>query len=192
MPPPKEIGDRHVANWNLFSKNSRKIIVLIGDLALTNMGLGDKAAQLALAEAGDAAIPIEKDAVTGPYSDRDPRSRGGADGRARPRHRRFTETTLDTVCRLTSLKALRSLLRCFGSIPCSIRSGMIRASKNSARKSSREPAQFSYPDYSCRRRVNSAEVRAVVAGGSPALWQNSSFRSGDGCLYSTAASKLSA
>ena len=30
---------------------------------------------------------------------RDPRSGGGADGRARPRHRRFTETTLDTVRR---------------------------------------------------------------------------------------------
>jgi hypothetical protein len=29
--------------------------------------------------------------------DRDPRSRGGAGGRARSRHRRFTETTLDTI-----------------------------------------------------------------------------------------------
>src|SRR5205823_9711802 len=32
---------------------------------------------------------------------RDPRPGGGADGRARPRHRRFTETTFDTVRRLT-------------------------------------------------------------------------------------------
>ena len=39
---------------------------LIGDLALTNMGLGDKAAALALAERAMAAIPIEKDALTGP------------------------------------------------------------------------------------------------------------------------------
>jgi tetratricopeptide (TPR) repeat protein len=38
---------------------------LIGDLALTNMGLGDKAAALALAERAMAANPIEKDAKTG-------------------------------------------------------------------------------------------------------------------------------
>ena len=38
---------------------------LIGDLALTNMGLGDKAAALALAERAMAANPIEKDAITG-------------------------------------------------------------------------------------------------------------------------------
>ena len=39
---------------------------LIGDLALTNMGLGDKAAALALSERAIAANPIEKDALTGP------------------------------------------------------------------------------------------------------------------------------
>jgi TolB-like protein/class 3 adenylate cyclase/Tfp pilus assembly protein PilF len=39
---------------------------LIEDLALTNMGLGDKAAALALSERARAAIPIEKDAVQGP------------------------------------------------------------------------------------------------------------------------------
>jgi TolB-like protein/class 3 adenylate cyclase/Tfp pilus assembly protein PilF len=39
---------------------------LIGDLALTNMGLGDKAAALALAERAIAVNPIEKDALTGP------------------------------------------------------------------------------------------------------------------------------
>ena len=39
---------------------------LIGDLALTNMGLGDKAAALALSEQAIAANPIEKDAIVGP------------------------------------------------------------------------------------------------------------------------------
>jgi TolB-like protein/Tfp pilus assembly protein PilF len=39
---------------------------LIGDLALTNMGLGDKAAALALVERAMAARPIEKDALFGP------------------------------------------------------------------------------------------------------------------------------
>src|SRR5262245_2586009 len=39
---------------------------LIGDLALTNMALGDKADALALSERAIAANPIDKDAVTGP------------------------------------------------------------------------------------------------------------------------------
>jgi tetratricopeptide (TPR) repeat protein len=38
---------------------------LIGDLALTNMGLGDKGSALALSERAIAANPIEKDALTG-------------------------------------------------------------------------------------------------------------------------------
>jgi TolB-like protein/Flp pilus assembly protein TadD len=38
---------------------------IIGDLALINMGLGDKAVALALAERAIAANPIEKDALTG-------------------------------------------------------------------------------------------------------------------------------
>jgi tetratricopeptide (TPR) repeat protein len=39
---------------------------LLGDLALINMGLHDKAAALALAERAVAANPIEKDPLTGP------------------------------------------------------------------------------------------------------------------------------
>jgi len=39
---------------------------LLGDLALTNMGLGDKAAAFALAERAIAAIPVEKDTLVGP------------------------------------------------------------------------------------------------------------------------------
>ena len=39
---------------------------VLTDLALTNMGLGDKAAALALAERAIAANPLEKDAVSGP------------------------------------------------------------------------------------------------------------------------------
>jgi DNA-directed RNA polymerase specialized sigma24 family protein len=41
---------------------------LIGDLALTNMGLGDKAAAFALSERAIAADPIEKDALLGAAS----------------------------------------------------------------------------------------------------------------------------
>jgi TolB-like protein/class 3 adenylate cyclase/Tfp pilus assembly protein PilF len=39
---------------------------LIGDLALTNMGLGDKAAAFAFVENGMMVVPIEKDALDGP------------------------------------------------------------------------------------------------------------------------------
>jgi tetratricopeptide (TPR) repeat protein len=49
-----------------FLKEQPKNYLLIGDLALTNMGLGDKAAALALSERAMAANPIEKDAMTGP------------------------------------------------------------------------------------------------------------------------------
>jgi serine/threonine-protein kinase len=47
-------------------KDQPKNYILIGDLALTNMGLGDKAAALALSERAMAVIPIEKDALSGP------------------------------------------------------------------------------------------------------------------------------
>jgi serine/threonine-protein kinase len=48
-----------------FLKEQPENFSLIGDLALTNMSLGDKAAALALAERAIAANPIEKDALTG-------------------------------------------------------------------------------------------------------------------------------
>jgi tetratricopeptide (TPR) repeat protein len=41
---------------------------LIGDLALTNLGLGDKAAAIALAEHCLVVNPVEKDAIAGPRS----------------------------------------------------------------------------------------------------------------------------
>jgi len=49
-----------------FLKEQPDNLSLIGDLALTNMGLGDKAAALALSERAIAANPIEKDAIVGP------------------------------------------------------------------------------------------------------------------------------
>jgi serine/threonine-protein kinase len=48
-----------------FLKDQPENFNLLGDLALTNMGLGDKAAALACIEKGIAATPIEKDAVAG-------------------------------------------------------------------------------------------------------------------------------
>jgi tetratricopeptide (TPR) repeat protein len=49
-----------------FFEEQPENFVLIGDLALTNMGLGDKAAAFAFIEKAMAAVPIEKDAVFGP------------------------------------------------------------------------------------------------------------------------------
>src|SRR6478752_494878 len=49
-----------------FLKEQPGNYILIGDLALTNAGLGDKAAALALSERTMAVVPIEKDAVDGP------------------------------------------------------------------------------------------------------------------------------
>src|SRR5206468_3971437 len=49
-----------------FLKEQPENYSLIGDLALTNMGLGDKAAALAMSDRAMAAITIEKDAIEGP------------------------------------------------------------------------------------------------------------------------------
>ena len=49
-----------------FLKEQPENFVLLGDLALTNMGLGDNTAALNLAERAIAIIPVEKDALIGP------------------------------------------------------------------------------------------------------------------------------
>src|SRR6266567_2699958 len=49
-----------------FLKEQPNNFYLMGYLALTNMGLGDKAAALVLAERAVAALPVEQDALNGP------------------------------------------------------------------------------------------------------------------------------
>src|SRR5213078_1067542 len=49
-----------------FLKEQPENFVLLGDLALTNMGLGDNTAALTLAERAIAMFPTDKDALTGP------------------------------------------------------------------------------------------------------------------------------
>ena len=49
-----------------FLKEQPENWILIGDVALTNMGLGDKAAAFAFVEKGMIVVPIEKDALDGP------------------------------------------------------------------------------------------------------------------------------
>lgn len=72
----QEVAGDHAAaqeSWRLsrselepFLKEQPDNYVLIGDLALVNMGLGDKAAALALAEQAMNVLPLEKDVVDGP------------------------------------------------------------------------------------------------------------------------------
>ena len=72
----QEVGGDHAGareSWNQartelepFLKEQPENFVLMGDLALTNMCLGDNAAALALAERAIEMFPIEKDALTGP------------------------------------------------------------------------------------------------------------------------------
>jgi TolB-like protein/class 3 adenylate cyclase/Tfp pilus assembly protein PilF len=72
----QEVGGDHAAaqeSWRQarselepFLKEQPENWQLLDDLAMTNMGLGDKAAALALSERAQAAIPIEKDALWGP------------------------------------------------------------------------------------------------------------------------------
>jgi TolB-like protein/class 3 adenylate cyclase/Flp pilus assembly protein TadD len=49
-----------------FLKEQPENRILIGDLALTNVGLGDKAAAFKLIDRGMDAVPIKKDSLTGP------------------------------------------------------------------------------------------------------------------------------
>jgi serine/threonine protein kinase/Tfp pilus assembly protein PilF len=51
-----------------FVKNQPEDFGLIGDLALVNIALRDKAAAFALAERGIALVPVDKDALVGPGS----------------------------------------------------------------------------------------------------------------------------
>jgi serine/threonine protein kinase/Tfp pilus assembly protein PilF len=72
----QEVAGEHAAaqeSWRqarseleFFLKEQPENYSLIGDLALTNVGLGDKAAALALVERAMAVMPIKKDALFGP------------------------------------------------------------------------------------------------------------------------------
>ena len=116
-----------------FLKEQPENYQLIGDLALTNMGLGDKAAALALAERAMAVIPIEKDAIDGPDAI-EVLARVAAQIGEPDRAIAALQKLLSVPCAGALLQTCRSLLRCSGSIRCSIRCGMIHDSKKSSKK----------------------------------------------------------
>ena len=112
-----------------FLKEQPENFVLMGDLALTNVALGDNDAALALAERAIAMIPIEKDALTGPRP---------LEILARVAARTGdVDRSISTLEKLLSIptkrlwpQTRRSLLRCFGWIQCLNRCARTRAFKN--------------------------------------------------------------
>ena len=69
----------------------------MGDLALTNIAVGDKAAAFAFVEKGMAAVPIEKDALDGPGAIEILARVSVQMGEPRPCCSSIAETALDTV-----------------------------------------------------------------------------------------------
>src|SRR5437762_3176474 len=132
-----------------FLKEQPENYNLIGDLALTNMSLGDKAAALALSERGIAALPIEKDAANGAGPIETLARVAAQTGEPDPPLPLYSKCSRYRA-RAHWRNTCRSLLRCSDSIRCLIRSGMIRASKNS----SVPPRQNDHaPIFSCTRHV---------------------------------------
>src|SRR5207248_9462823 len=113
----------------LFRRGQPEDSILIGELALINMGLGDEATAWALAERGMALRPIEKDALEG--SARIESLARVAAGTGEP------DRAIAALQKLLSIPGAghlspnpyRSLVRCSASIRCSIRYATIRVSK---------------------------------------------------------------
>ena len=91
-----------------------------------------------------AAIPIEKDALTGPIPI-EILARVAAQMGEPDRAIAALQKLLSIPYRGALRFGGRSLPRCSGSIRCSIRSGMIRASKNSAKRKQSESRATSSP-----------------------------------------------
>ncbi len=66
MLPPGKLATGARSELEPFLKEQPENRILIGDFALTNMGLGDKPAAFVFVEKGIAVVPIENDALDGP------------------------------------------------------------------------------------------------------------------------------
>ncbi len=123
---------------------------LIEDLALTNMGLGDKAAAFSFVEKAMAVVPIEKDAVDGPSPTEvlaRVSAQMGEPDRAIAALQKLLSIPYEGAL-AGGIPLTPALLRLD---PCSIRCEMIRASRNS----SPQPHQ--------RQRANKATRRSAVS-----------------------------
>jgi hypothetical protein len=97
MLPPGKLATGARSELEPFLKEQPENDGLMGDLALTNMGLGDKAAAFAFVEKGIAVVPIEKDAIDGPSPIEIPCPRVRENGRTRPCCSRVAETAFDSL-----------------------------------------------------------------------------------------------
>src|SRR5438094_9567073 len=95
MLPPGKLATGARSELEPFLKEQPENDGLMGDLALTNMGLGDRAAALALAERATATSPLEKDAIDGSGA-LEFLARVSTGRRARPRYHGNSKTALDT------------------------------------------------------------------------------------------------
>src|SRR6266487_3294152 len=131
MPPPREVGDKRAANWNLSSKNSRKIITSLENSRSSIWVSVIKPPRWLCRNGPWPRIRSRKtpSLVLG-------RSRSSPEWRRRwespaapsPLYRNYSRYRTQA-----HWLPLRSLLRCSGSIPCSTPYGAIRDFKNFAK-----------------------------------------------------------
>src|SRR5205814_2643341 len=95
MLPPGKLATGARSELEPFLKEQPENDGLMGDLALTNMGLGDRAAALALAERATATSARER-CDRRFWCARVPRPRVSTGRRARPRYHGNSKTALDT------------------------------------------------------------------------------------------------
>jgi tetratricopeptide (TPR) repeat protein len=102
----QEVGGEHAAaqeSWRQarnelepFLKEQPDNFALIGDMALTSVALGNKAAALALAQKATATSPLEKDAIDGSGALEFLARVSAQAGEPRPRYHGNSKTALDT------------------------------------------------------------------------------------------------
>ena len=127
-----------------FLKEQPENHILLGDLALTDMSLGDMAAALTLSERGMIVNPIEKDAVTGPASIEFFARVAVQAGKADRADHYFAEAFVDIL--FGSPRSGRSSYSCIASPRSDVRS----TSQGCAlRKDSRRSDRAGYDDCAC-------------------------------------------
>jgi len=125
----RKVGDKRAASWNLSSKNSRKIITSL-EISRSSIWVSvTKPPRWLLSERATAANPIEKDPLTGPWS-LEIIARVAAQMGEPDRAIAALQKLLSIPYAGSLSTTMRLLPRCSGSIQCSIRCEMIRASKN--------------------------------------------------------------